>query len=885
MTRRSNRWWPRAFEYGSAQATKWCTPNNHLALGRGARILAAGVSRGHNVEAECPQDTVLLAYVEGGLVATHASTIDLHLARCAHCQEVLRLFAAVTVSPGEPVSDQRPSVPSRYRLRGRLGRGGQATVWRAWDETLEREVALKLVDLVDEHHRQRLQREARALAQLSHPHVLAVYDIDMGGDPGFISTPVCEGSLAAEVGQAQPWARVLATMRQAAEGLWAVHAAGLVHRDIKPANLLRDPGGMIKIGDFGLVVTPAISQPAMRSDGEHPEQGAGITRVQATLTGACGTPGYLAPEVIQGALHDAGSDQYAFFVTLYQLLAGRLPTARDRWGGIDSVPGWVQRVVDRGLSRRPHDRFATMRAAARALRRPVRSRRAGAWLAGAVALGAVGVAVPRAQPVLPTCEPRPLTRWSPTIDAAIEASAHPKAAARTQTLQADITSFVDGWQQLDRALCQTGRSEGRRCLQRVAERVEAMTTRLAVGDLRPAGIDSVARLMPEMISFEHCGRIEDRDGVVTDIDPAARADAVAAVHGAYAEELLGDRAAARRGLAEALEQGALDPFPDLHATALRRSASHGLRQADQTFESLDARLQLAERLAMEGDAPVIQVRVWLELVNVTIGDVVLSRRYLEFAESALERAGNPAPERMRKLFTEAVVATHAHDYAAVVDFADRAELMAEQLGASAFVGQTLMTSGRAMTLQNRFDDGLDRLQRAQAIARRSYGVEHPTTYHAEHRLASAYREAGQLDRATAAFEDQLERLSVSHPGSAMFALVQEGLAMVRVDAGDWDEARRLFLEVRAYFARMGDPRREGSALANLAQVDEFQGRWAEAVVAYTAAFSLLEDVVPPGAPTLVTISKALARAKSQAEAAQSGPVSSGDVRSTNEHPE
>ncbi|MBV1858144.1 MAG: protein kinase, partial [Nannocystaceae bacterium] len=184
----------------------------------------------------CPDDDVLQGYAEGALGVAMVGAIDHHLGRCGRCQDVLRLFALVTASPSS-ASVTVPEVPGRYRLVESLGKGGQGTVWRALDTTLERHVALKLVRCPEARHRESLLAEARALAALSHPNVLEIFDIDLSCDPGFLAMPVCRESLADEIDRGTHWKTAVRLMLQVASGLTAVHGAGLVHRDIKPANL------------------------------------------------------------------------------------------------------------------------------------------------------------------------------------------------------------------------------------------------------------------------------------------------------------------------------------------------------------------------------------------------------------------------------------------------------------------------------------------------------------------------------------------------------------------------------------------------------------------------------------------------------------------------
>lgn len=234
----------------------------------------------------CPDDELLLGYVEGQHSAATLAKLDEHIERCGRCEDALRLFALVT---GSACSSEGalPEVPARYRVLEALGRGGQGTVWRAHDTRLGRDVALKLVHCPEPRHRLRLRTEARALAALEHPNVLEIFDVELSSSPGFLTMPVYRESLADGIRGGTRWGAAVELMRQAACGLSAVHRAGLVHRDIKPANLLRDEAGTVVLGDFGIVSMGGSKTLGPPSD---PERSA-----EATLTSVCGTPAYMAP--------------------------------------------------------------------------------------------------------------------------------------------------------------------------------------------------------------------------------------------------------------------------------------------------------------------------------------------------------------------------------------------------------------------------------------------------------------------------------------------------------------------------------------------------------------------------------------------------------------
>jgi eukaryotic-like serine/threonine-protein kinase len=199
----------------------------------------------------------------------------------------------------------------RYELVARIGAGGMGVVYRAFDPELRRHVAVKraVFDEANEARaRARFLREAQAMAQLSHPHVVPVYDVGGAGEDVFLAMELVEGgTLTAWLRAPRTAQEILAVFVQAARGLAAAHAHGVVHRDFKPHNVLVSRDGRARVTDFGLA----------RLAGE-PE-----------ADGAAGTPAYMAPEQLRGEAGDAQSDQFAFAVALYEALAGRRPFLPD----------------------------------------------------------------------------------------------------------------------------------------------------------------------------------------------------------------------------------------------------------------------------------------------------------------------------------------------------------------------------------------------------------------------------------------------------------------------------------------------------------------------------------------------------------------------------
>jgi serine/threonine protein kinase/predicted ATPase len=204
-----------------------------------------------------------------------------------------------------------------YEITEEIGKGGMATVYRAYQPSMDRHVAVKVIRssmIGDKLGRDRFQREARVVAKLEHPHLLPVYDFDGEHDPPFIVMRFLEGGTLKQVMEAEPLpaSEMIYTLRQVALVLDYAHRQGVVHRDLKPSNIMIDREGNAFVADFGI---------ARVSDAPRDLTGTGMV---------VGTPGYMAPEQARGkAQVDGRADVYSLGVIIYEMLAGRGPFERE----------------------------------------------------------------------------------------------------------------------------------------------------------------------------------------------------------------------------------------------------------------------------------------------------------------------------------------------------------------------------------------------------------------------------------------------------------------------------------------------------------------------------------------------------------------------------
>jgi hypothetical protein len=254
-----------------------------------------------------------------------------------------------------------------YEIGDELGRGGMGRVYRAMDTRLGRPVAVKAIAprlAHDAGFRERLRREARAMAALAHPGICAVYALEEKDDSLFLVTELVDGSTLRETidrGERPDAGQALETARQLAEALAAAHAHGITHRDVKPANVMRASDGRLKVLDFGVAAVRAAQESALPA---------------LTLPGApVGTPVYMAPEQLGDGAVDARADVFALGVVLYEYAAGAHPfhaqTEAQTVARIlesqpvplssrrPDLPERLTAIVDRCLRKNPAERFAS----------------------------------------------------------------------------------------------------------------------------------------------------------------------------------------------------------------------------------------------------------------------------------------------------------------------------------------------------------------------------------------------------------------------------------------------------------------------------------------------------------------------------------------------
>jgi TolB-like protein len=360
------------------------------------------------------------ACLDGSADTSSFERFKSHLCECESCLQLVLMLAPApppaagpqTLVATEPAGGAVPAVDlpagaavGRYRTLYRIGEGGMGVVYAAHDPELDRNIAVKVLRSERARDpaalRARLQREAQALARLSHPNVITIYDVGTAAGGVFIAMELVDGgTLGQWLRRDHPWRVILEQFARAGRGLEAAHKAGLVHRDFKPENVLVGNDGSVRVTDFGL------ARRLRELDGESASGGESLLGLSMTGTGMLlGTPAYMAPEQMSGGTIDARTDIFSFCVALYEALYRQRPfvgqdlvelraavaAGRIRPPPKSDVPRRVHRALLVGLRAAPAERYATMRELLDALAKAARTARSRRRLAVATVLTAASL--------------------------------------------------------------------------------------------------------------------------------------------------------------------------------------------------------------------------------------------------------------------------------------------------------------------------------------------------------------------------------------------------------------------------------------------------------------------------------------------------------------
>lgn len=527
----------------------------------------------------CPAENTWLAYVGGELENAAIDRLEHHLDGCSSCRLVFAGLAhqdpgsAATAPAGEgpglfgPPSGligdaagladlPRGTSVGRYLVVGPLGRGGMGVVYKAFDPELDRAVALKLVAVPDlgqvqaEGLRLRLSREARTLAQLSHPNVVSVFDVGSFEGSVFVAMEFVAGQTLrrwlARPGRTPR--EILGVFAAAGAGLAAAHRLGIVHRDFKPDNVMVADDGRVRVLDFGLARSvaapaPGADAPPTPDAAADPDAGAAAgAPTHLTRDGTVmGTPAYMAPEQDRGEAADARSDQFSFCAALYEALYRKRPfagttylelAARRADGDVAATPALrglsarARRALLRGLCADPAGRHPDMDHLLAELGRGARLTRPRLAIAAlaVAALAAVSWATwtshhaPRSIAATCAAAGRVVDNvWSSARRRALEAdfaaSGHPRGAQIARQVAAAVDDWSAAWARERSRVCELAMRRDSQVESHAADRVQCLERKLGTLDASlavytssppPGAIDTAVKSFTNIPRPETC---------------------------------------------------------------------------------------------------------------------------------------------------------------------------------------------------------------------------------------------------------------------------------------------------------------------------------------------------------------------------------------------
>jgi tetratricopeptide (TPR) repeat protein len=781
--------------------------------------------------------------------------------------------------PARASGQRESSTVGRFFLMNRLGAGGQAVVYAAYDPKLDRKIALKFLhaetgsDSSAGRAGIRLMREAQALARLQHPNVIAIHDVGTEGSDVYIAEEFVNGANLAdwllakgpkvgpeEAGQpvstARTRAEIMDVFIQAGRGLSAAHKAGIIHRDFKPANVLIGDDGRARVVDFGLARSGAeqfLDEPEgdLEVTAKPGSVGpGGVLGTPLTMEGTVvGTPVYMAPEQHIGEPCDARTDQFGFCVSLYEALYGERPFAgetrrelhRAVVGGKvreapkgSKVPLWIRSVLLKGLSTRQEDRYPSMDALLAELAKDPSAGRRRALLGAVgalvvIALVASGYAVLHHRGQLCKGAERKLVGvWDgprkEAVKAAFLATGLPYSGHVWGTVEKALDAYSAGWVSMHTEACEATRLRGEQSEDVLDLRMMCLSQRLqevkATTDLFVGADKQLVQRAVEVASgLSQLAGCADVEALKAPLRPPKDAQARKKV------EEIRERIAKVKALGEAgrYAQGA-----KLAEVALADARATGYRPVEA--EALARLGRLQARLGQNQEA------------EKTLEDAFWAAEACRHDEVAARAA--------------AVLVDHVGSDMARSEDGHRwvrsARCVLERMGGDE-ENESLLANNLGKLLQDegKFDEALAQHRRALAIREKLLGPEHPYVAKSLNNIANALYGQGKYDEALAQHRRALaireKALGLDHPDVATSL---NNIASALSSQGKYDEAlanlrRALAIDEKALGLEHTDV---ATDLANIADTLSSQGKYEEALATARRALAIRERALGPKHP-------------------------------------
>ncbi len=787
--------------------------------------------------------------------------------------------------------DAPPRHIGRFVVLRLLGTGATGSVFAAYDEQLDRKVAVKLLrGAADDLTRKRTLREARAMARLRHDNIVQFYEVGEHGQALYIAMEFVDGETLRDwqARGARSRTDIVDAYMQAARGLAAAHDAGIVHRDFKPHNALvasRPGAGLeVRVLDFGLAIDRSVASLTVSSDED--SRSADSAR---TLTGAiAGTPAYMAPEQLRGGTIDARADQYALCVALWEALYGEHPVGGATLDELServlaglrapvptaSVPRRLQAALERGMSLEPEQRWPDMKALIEAVsgqsgrirRRRISVGAASLALIATAGAGGVWLGEGREQPCS-GAERKLQGVWDVERRAGVhaalsgsDASFAELAAARTTR---ELDAYATDWVAMHEDACEASVVRGEQspavldlrmaCLERARVELQAATEALA--DPTRVSAANADAIVPALPALDVCANPE---ALQTNVGApsAAEADAVAHAQRALARAKTA-YAAAQMHDALAGVEAAKKAMGDVRYAPLRIEVSlvegrvlSGLGKPDEAERVLEAALDLAARDGRVGAMQKLATTL-LYVVGARAGRPAEAlQRYRLMAESL------PAEGPKARVGGLLVVGQILH---AAGRWDESEAILREGLDTVADGSHNQIALGSQLATvygdQGKFVEADREHRRVLRMLEERLGSEHPDTIVARCALASTLVVAREHAEAAELFRVSLRSMiAQSGPDHPDVASAHLGLAAALDAMGAYAESEGHLVRARSIFEATF-----GQDHAALARVDWLlfnafygQGRYGEAVEAAERVHRTFERALGPEHPETQT---------------------------------
>ncbi|WNG29708.1 protein kinase [Cystobacter fuscus] len=795
---------------------------------------------------------------------------------------------AHTPEANAPATLGRGTALDRYVVLEPLGQGGMGMVYAAYDSVLDRKVALKLLppgdvdgDTEMTSGRARLLREAQAMARLSHPNVVAVYDVHQHGLQVFMAMELVEGQtlLQWQRQQKRGWKDLLAAFLSAGRGLAAAHAAGLVHRDFKPTNVLVGKDGRVRVTDFGLARThnappeePSEPEPSPSARDTGPVKAHSMLELELTQRGAVlGTPAYMAPEQFRGAAADARSDQFSFAVSLWEALYGERPfegttTGERRQNVLDGrirtppayldVPPWVTRALLRALNTEPAARYPSLDAMLALLERDPAQVRRRRLSAAALLLLVVGSGTlawfswhQRQASLCTGAAERLRGVWDVPRQRAIEkaflATQRSYAHDTWQRVHDALDTYTAAWRNMHQSTCEATRLRGEQSEAVLSLRMACLDNRLQdVAALTEVFTEADATVVEKAISatsalhgLEGCADVE---ALMADVPPPEDQATRQSVDKARAQLArvnalteAGKFKHAQKLATDVAEKAAQLHYPPLYAEALFMQAWTQLIAGEN--QGVPALLQRALWLAHASRNDRIAAAACVRLMGYhsAHGPPEEARHWEQFAQAALDRLGENG--ELRAIF---------HN-----------------------------NRGLALYQEGNFAEAYEAFDKAFALAEHTLGAANAMTLRYATNSVAALGNLDRIDETQRAFE-MLVHLGETNLGPLHPFLSQplSNLSNFYAFQGRFADARRLLDRVRVIGQQAYGARSEEWAQFHIAygDLEAAEGHDTEALGHYEEAAHLFRELT--GAESLELLQALVKEADARTELGQLAPA-------------